>query len=132
MLVEGSYQVLLERILEALKKARRARIRTGLLRPNEHLCQYILSAATMPSYGMRSVKNYMKKNFPNVSISKLTLIVIRVAKVDHNLYITDFDTVGNRYKQRLRPPTTPENRTTVCARKYDLFYYLYVRLLFYS
>jgi hypothetical protein len=67
MLVEGSYQVETEKILEALKKSRRAQIREGKLDTHGKSCQYILSAATLPSYGLRSVENYMKKMFPLVS-----------------------------------------------------------------
>jgi len=64
MLVEGSYQVEMEKIMEALKKSRRAKIRNGLIDMKTKTCQYILAAATLPNSGKYSVESYTKKMFP--------------------------------------------------------------------
>lgn len=64
MLVEGSYQVEMEKIMEALKKSRRAKIRDGLIDMKTKTCQYILAAATLPNSGKYSVESYTKKMFP--------------------------------------------------------------------
>jgi len=84
MLVSGSYLTDVEKILEALKKARKSLIREGLRKvffarlldlcvrlyfsfsqENEYV-QYILSAATLPTYGTKSVENSALKMFRRV------------------------------------------------------------------
>ena len=68
MLVEGSYQVEVEKIMEALKKSRRAKIRDGLIDMKTKTCQYILAAATLPNSGKYSVESYTKKMFPYAQV----------------------------------------------------------------
>lgn len=67
MLLEGGYQRDIENIMNAIKLVRRNLIRSGELGINEKLVQYILAAATIPTFGELSVNNYIKKNFPSVS-----------------------------------------------------------------
>lgn len=59
MLLEGDYGRQLDNILVAFKRADRARVPRGLA-PT----QYVLSAATLPTYGLKSVEELVKKRFP--------------------------------------------------------------------
>lgn len=65
MLLEGSYLTDVERVMDAFKVVRRSRIREGELQVHESSLQCILAAATLPTYGMRSIDNYVKMRFPN-------------------------------------------------------------------
>jgi len=97
MLLDGSYLKDVEKILDALKVVRRGLIREGLVkvskkfdillsnsvRPivpahmhlltlnifkvHEQVTQFVLSAATIPSFGLKSVKAYIQKKFPRVT-----------------------------------------------------------------
>lgn len=68
MLLDGSYLRDVEKILERLKLVRRAMVQEGLLRAHERTVQYVLSAATIPTMGTKSIDRYAKKAFPHVSI----------------------------------------------------------------
>lgn len=65
MLLEGSYLTDVERVMDAFKVVRRSRIREGELQVHESSLQCVLAAATLPTYGMRSIDNYVKMRFPN-------------------------------------------------------------------
>ncbi|TFJ88019.1 hypothetical protein NSK_000373 [Nannochloropsis salina CCMP1776] len=60
MLLEGDYGRHLERILVAFKRADKVHTTRS-----EPLTQYVLAAATLPSYGLKSVEELVKKRFPS-------------------------------------------------------------------
>ena len=62
MLLEGDYGRHLDRILVAFKRADRLHA-TRTERPT----QYVLSAATLPTYGLKSVEELVKKRFPTAT-----------------------------------------------------------------
>jgi len=64
MLLEGSYLVDIERILDAFKLTRREKIRSGECAVHEVTLQNILSAATLPSAGLRSMEKYIENRYP--------------------------------------------------------------------
>ena len=95
MLLDGSYLRDVEKVLDALKIVRRGLIREGLvqvcfqfspfdvillwchlyflplpisrtLQVHEQVTQFVLSAATIPSFGLKSVQKYIQKRFPRV------------------------------------------------------------------
>eukprot|EP00600_Ochromonadales_sp_CCMP1393_P000604 CAMPEP_0174983122 /NCGR_PEP_ID=MMETSP0004_2-20121128/16935_1 /TAXON_ID=420556 /ORGANISM="Ochromonas sp., Strain CCMP1393" /LENGTH=544 /DNA_ID=CAMNT_0016235273 /DNA_START=73 /DNA_END=1708 /DNA_ORIENTATION=+ len=70
MLLEGSYKKDVDTIFEALKLTRRALIREGHLEVHEKWTQFILSAATLPSFGLKSVQSFVNKKFPDAIIAK--------------------------------------------------------------
>ena len=76
MLVDGSYLVHTERILEALKRTRREAIREGRLKVHERMLQVILSAATLSSQGARSVDKYIAHTFPHVGLPLLLSLLL--------------------------------------------------------
>lgn len=67
MLLEGSYLKLIEDVMTAFKVVRRAMIREGSVSINANIVQHILSAATIPTYGLLSIDNYIKSKYPHVS-----------------------------------------------------------------
>lgn len=64
MLLEGSYVNDIEKILDAFKFIRRGMIRNGEIAVHEMITQRILVAATLPSYGLRSIEKYIESKFP--------------------------------------------------------------------
>lgn len=64
MLLEGSYVNDIEKILDAFKFIRRGMIRNGEIAVHEIITQRILVAATLPSYGLRSIEKYIESKFP--------------------------------------------------------------------
>jgi superfamily II DNA/RNA helicase len=64
MLLEGSYQRDVEKLMDAFKVTRRQMIRDGEIQVHTSILQCILSAATLPSYGMRSMEKYIERMFP--------------------------------------------------------------------
>jgi len=68
MLLEGSYLHDVEQIFDALRLTRRQLVRNGDLLVHEKWTQFILSAATIPSFGLKSIQAYVKKRFPEASI----------------------------------------------------------------
>jgi superfamily II DNA/RNA helicase len=62
MLLEGDYGRHLDNILVAFKRADRARATR-----REPPSQYVLSAATLPTYGLKSVEELVKKRFPKAT-----------------------------------------------------------------
>lgn len=64
MLLEGSYLPDVEKVLDAFKLIRRQMIREGEIQVHSTVLQNILSAATLPSYGMRSMEKYIESRFP--------------------------------------------------------------------
>ncbi len=66
MLLEGSFGKDISSVLDALKVTRRGLIRDGELKVHERYVQFILSAATIPTYGKLSVANFIKDHFPKV------------------------------------------------------------------
>lgn len=64
MLLEGSYQRDIENILDAFKVTRRKMIQMGEIQVHTSTVQYILSAATLPSFGMKSIEKYIEDKFP--------------------------------------------------------------------
>lgn len=64
MLLEGSYLRDVENVLSAFKLVRREMIGAGEIKVHETVLQQILSAATLPSYGLRSMDKYVEYNFP--------------------------------------------------------------------
>lgn len=64
MLLEGSYVNDIEKILDAFKLIRRDMIRNGEIAVHEIITQRILVAATLPSYGLRSIEKYIESKFP--------------------------------------------------------------------
>ena len=53
-----------EQVLNALKVIRRGMIRNGEVMVHESVVQHILSAATLPTYGERSMEKYIAKRYP--------------------------------------------------------------------
>lgn len=93
MLLEGSFHEEIQLIMEHVKKTRRALIAEGKLKVcyfnrnwlpclsnaphlqvNQRRTQIILSAATIPSYGMKSVEKVMTKMFPFVSSTSVLYV----------------------------------------------------------
>jgi len=68
MLLEGSYLHDVEQIFDALRLTRRQLVRNGDLLVHEKWTQFILSAATIPSFGLKSIQAYVKKRFPEALI----------------------------------------------------------------
>ncbi len=66
MLMDGSYLKDMEHILDKVRLVRRTLIQEGKLSVNAKSTQFILSAATIPTYGVKSTKNLIKKAFPQV------------------------------------------------------------------
>jgi superfamily II DNA/RNA helicase len=66
MLLDGSYLSEVERVMESLKLVRRAQIHEGSLKPHERTVQYVLSAATMPTVGTKSIDILARRTFPHV------------------------------------------------------------------
>ena len=64
MLFEGSYLRDAEKVLEAFKLTRRESIRQGHIGINDKVVQYVLSAATLPTFGLKSMDAYISKKFP--------------------------------------------------------------------
>eukprot|EP00596_Hydrurales_sp_CCMP1899_P000449 CAMPEP_0119035914 /NCGR_PEP_ID=MMETSP1177-20130426/3193_1 /TAXON_ID=2985 /ORGANISM="Ochromonas sp, Strain CCMP1899" /LENGTH=557 /DNA_ID=CAMNT_0006994831 /DNA_START=120 /DNA_END=1790 /DNA_ORIENTATION=- len=64
MLLEGSYLNDLEKVVEAFRMIRRKMIRDNEIGINDRVLQNILVAATLPSYGLRSIEKYIEKRFP--------------------------------------------------------------------
>jgi len=74
MLLDGSYLRDVEIVISAFKFIRREMIGNGEIQVHETVQQRILSAATLPSYGLRSMEKYIESNFPRaVKISTLHL-----------------------------------------------------------
>lgn len=67
MLLEGSYLNDVEKILEAFKVTRRAMIRNNEIAVHESVLQNILVAATLPSYGLKSIEKYIENRFPHAT-----------------------------------------------------------------
>ncbi len=65
MLLDGSYVIDVEKILDAFKVIRRNMIREQKLGLHDYHTQVILSAATLPSRGEKSIKKFISKKFPN-------------------------------------------------------------------
>lgn len=66
MLLDGAYLKDVEVILEKLRLVRRAMIKEGKISLNQQTVQYILAAASVPTFGEKSIKNLIKKSFPHV------------------------------------------------------------------
>lgn len=64
MLLEGSYLRDVEKVLEAFRLTRREQVRSGEIGMNDKTTQFVLSAATLPTYGLKSMDSYIKKKFP--------------------------------------------------------------------
>lgn len=64
MLLEGSYLRDMDIILDKLRLIRRALITEGKIKNHERCVQYVLAAATLPTYGVKSIENYVKQQFP--------------------------------------------------------------------
>ena len=74
MVLEGSYQQEVERIMDAFKLTRRQMIRNGEAEVHSSVVQNILAAATLPSYGKKSTEKYIEKRFPEaIKVSNLHL-----------------------------------------------------------
>lgn len=74
MLLEGSYLGDVEKVLDAFKFIRREMIHEGEIEVHETVLQHILSAATLPSYGLRSMEKYIERRYPRaVKVSNLHL-----------------------------------------------------------
>lgn len=67
MLLSGSYLTDMEKVLEMLKLVRRAQVRDGSVKVNDKPVQYVLSAATIPTQGKKSIDVIAKDAFPHVS-----------------------------------------------------------------
>lgn len=68
MLLEGSYLHDVEQIFDALRLTRRQLVRNGDILVHEKWTRFILSAATIPSFGLKSIQAYVKKRFPEALI----------------------------------------------------------------
>jgi len=68
MLLEGSYRKDIDTIFDTLKLTRRALVNEGELLVHEKWTQFILSAATLPSFGLKSVQAYVEKKFPEAMV----------------------------------------------------------------
>jgi superfamily II DNA/RNA helicase len=66
MLLDGSYLKDTEQLLEYVRLVRRALIRENLLMNHNSRTQTILAAATIPSYGVKSIRNLIREKFPQV------------------------------------------------------------------
>jgi superfamily II DNA/RNA helicase len=66
MLLDGSYIRDVEVILEKLRLVRRAMVNEGLLSINQKKVQFVLAAATIPTFGLKSTKMQIQKMFPQV------------------------------------------------------------------
>lgn len=64
MLLDGAYLDEIDAILDEFKLSRRQKIRNGQLEVNDHTVQHVLSAATIPTMGLRSIESYIKQRFP--------------------------------------------------------------------
>lgn len=66
MLLDGSYIKDVEVILDKVRLVRRAMVNEGILSTNQKKVQFILAAATIPTFGLKSTKMLIKKMFPQV------------------------------------------------------------------
>lgn len=66
MLLDGSYVRDVEAILDKLRLVRRTMVNEGLLSVHQKKVQFILAAATIPTFGLKSTKMQIKKMFPQV------------------------------------------------------------------
>lgn len=66
MVLDGGTTKDVTLIYEVAKVARRQLIKEGVLPPHSKTLQTILSAATIPSKGKLSVRNFVEKQFPLV------------------------------------------------------------------
>eukprot|EP00904_Undaria_pinnatifida_P012862 jgi/Undpi1/8706/HiC_scaffold_25.g11171.m1 len=68
MLMEGSYKKQLDDILVAFRRADRTQVEEegegGVTLRDIAKTQYVLAAATLPTYGLKSVDQYIKRAFP--------------------------------------------------------------------
>eukprot|EP01035_Chromulina_nebulosa_P021507 gene21507-27850_t len=64
MLLEGSYQQIIEDLQAAFKVIRRQMIHDGEIKVHEDILQHILVAATIPTYGVKSIHSYITQRFP--------------------------------------------------------------------
>jgi superfamily II DNA/RNA helicase len=64
MLLDGSYLRETERILEHLKLIRRRKIKEGTVAAHQKTYQSILSAASLPTYGLKSIEKIATQYFP--------------------------------------------------------------------
>ena len=55
MLLDGSYLDTITKVLEAFRLTRRSQVRRQVVGMNEKTTQFILSAGTIPNYGMKSL-----------------------------------------------------------------------------
>eukprot|EP01038_Epipyxis_sp_PR26KG_P014723 gene14723-19789_t len=67
MLLEGSYLPHIDKILDLIKLNRRRLINEGVLLPHEKRTRFILSAATIPTHGKKSVEQRINERFPIVT-----------------------------------------------------------------
>ncbi len=67
MLLEGSYLNDVEKVLDAFRLTRRGQIKSGEIGINDKTTQFVLSAATLPTYGLKSMESYVKKKFPEAT-----------------------------------------------------------------
>ena len=68
MLLDGSFSKDILNILDALKLTRRRLIHEGKLGMNDKVVQFVVSAATLPSSGERSVQSTLQRLFPAVIV----------------------------------------------------------------
>ena len=64
MVLEGSYQKDVEKIMDVFKVVRRRMIREGEVQINTDTLQNVLAAATLPSFGLKSTEKYIQKRYP--------------------------------------------------------------------
>ena len=64
MVLEGSYQKEVEKVMDAFKIVRRRMIREGEIEIHTFTLQNLLVAATLPSFGLKSTEKYIQKRYP--------------------------------------------------------------------
>jgi superfamily II DNA/RNA helicase len=67
LLLEGDFVKQIEQIMETFKNLRRRHMREGNVKVHEDTLQKILSAATIPTNGAKSIRNYLEYNFGHLT-----------------------------------------------------------------
>ena len=103
MLLEGSYLRDVEKVLDAFRLMRREQIRNGEIGINDKTVQFVLSAATLPTYGLKSMDSYVKKKFPSA-----TRITNDHLHMHHPQIIQDFVQLNDEMADGMRRSHTEE------------------------
>jgi len=114
MLLEGSYLHYVEEVLSAFKLIRRQMISEGEIQVHETVLQHVLSAATLPSYGLRSMDKYIESHYPRaVKISNTHLHKHHPCIEQKYIQISDESLTSQSRIQAIKDAFVPSESTMV-------------------